>query len=245
MKKIALAFFTLLMASGCSDMQQMADQYYETPNPSTSPSPSKTEITSGLKDALQIGITNAVASSSVKNGFYGNSLIRIPVPEEADKVSKTLRGLGMNSLVDEFEQSLNRAAEEASGKAVKVFTDAITQMTIVDVAGVWQGGDNAATQYLKRTSSAQLEQAFAPIIEQAIATTGVTRYWNDIAKVYNSVPFVAPVHPDLNTYVNEKTMDGLFTLVAQEEQNIRQNPAARSTELLQRVFGTPQQYVAQ
>lgn len=243
MKKFALVFAALWFTNGCTEIQQFAGQY-EAPIDQQSTAPTQAEINEGLKSALQLGVAHAVSSGSARDGFYGNQLIRIPVPEEADRVISTLRKLGMGSIVDDFEISLNRAAEQASSQATSIFAEAISDMTIVDVVELWQGGDDAATQYLKRTSSTQLEQAFAPIIDKATESTGVTRYWGRIATSYNSLPFVTPVTPNLNQYVNDKTMDGLFMLVAQEEQNIREHPAARSTEILQRVFGYTQQYAA-
>jgi len=213
---------------------QLADDY---PELTEAIAPTQSEIVSGLKEALKVGIKNAVVSTNKKDGFYGNSLIHIPIPEEANKVMKALKDLGMNQLVDDFEKSLNRAAEEASGKAVDVFVDAITKMTIEDAVGIWQGEDDAATQYLKRTTYTDLENAFSPITKKAIEATHVTMYWDDIANVYNNIPFVTKVNPDLNKYVNEKAIDGLFLLVAKEEKDIRENPEARVSAILQKVFG--------
>ena len=169
--------------------------------------------------------------------FTAITLIHIPVPQEAQKVVDVMNGIGMSSLVDEFELSLNRAAEQASGQAVDIFTNAIMQMTISDAYDIWKGADDAATQYLKRTTRPQLESAFSPITKKAIEEVHVTKYWDDVAKVYNSVPFVKPVNPDLEKYVNEQAIDGLFMLVANEEKKIREDPAARVTDILKRVFG--------
>jgi len=234
-KVIILSFLVLLFTSSCEELQQFANQYPELVDVTVAPT--QTQIVAGLKEALTVGIKNAVVSTNKKDGFYGNSLIHISIPPEANKVMKTMRDLGMNSLVDDFEKSLNRAAEDASGKAVDIFVDAITKMTIQDAVGIWQGADDAATQYLKRTTYKNLENAFSPITKKAIEATQVTMYWDDIANVYNKIPFVTPVNPNLNKYVNEKAIDGLFLLVAKEEKAIRENPQARVSTILQQVFG--------
>ncbi len=236
MKKLVfLSSFLLLLFTGCDELNHLVSQYPDVANQTMAPT--QTEIVAGLKDALKVGIKNAVKSTSKKDGFNGNSLIHIPVPDEAQKVVEVVNTLGLNSLVGDFETSLNRAAEEASGKAVDIFVNSITQMTFNDAVAIWKGDDNAATEYLKRTSYTQLEDAFDPITKKAIEDVGVTAYWDDLAKVYNNVPFVTKVNPDLNKYVNEKAIDGLFLMVANEEKKIRENPAARVTDILKRVFG--------
>lgn len=232
MKKIlflvGIIFFT---TTSCDQLAQIASQY------PTTTAPTQTEVVAGLKEALNVGIQNAVAKTSKQNGFMGNSLIKIPVPPEAEKVMKTVRDLGFGSLVDDFETSLNRAAEEASKQAAPIFASAITQMTFTDAIGIWKGPNDAATQYLKRTTSTQLEAAFSPITKKAIEQVNVTKYWGDITKIYNKVPFVTPVNPNLNEYVNQAAINGLFIMVAQEEAKIRQDPAARVSDILKRVFG--------
>jgi hypothetical protein len=235
MKKVVFACAILLMGTSCDELTHLANQYPDVVNQAVAPTQS--EIIAGLKEALTVGIKNTVLQTNKKDGFYGNSLIHIPVPAEADKVMSTLKNLGMNSLVDNFETSLNRAAEEASGQAVDIFVDAITKMTFEDAVGIWKGNDDAATQYLKRTTTSQLEAAFNPITKKAIEATDVTMYWDDIAGVYNNIPFVTQVNPDLNKYVNEKAIDGLFLMVAKQEKDIRENPQARVSAILQKVFG--------
>ena len=234
MKRALLILSIIFVFSSCDELSQIVTQY---PTSTTIGPPTNSEIVAALKDALRVGITNAVLETNQKDGFYGNSLIHIPVPEETKKVIKTLNNIGLSSLTQDFEMSLNRAAEEASGKAVDIFTNAIMQMSIQDAVGIWKGEDDAATQFLKRTTSNQLMQEFNPITKRAIESVEVTKYWDDIANVYNSIPFVTKVNPDLNQYVNEKAIDGLFLLVANEEKRIRQDPAARVTDILKRVFG--------
>lgn len=236
MKRIVfLCGLFIIFSTSCDELNQLAQQYPDLANQTVAPTQS--EIISGLKEALKVGIKNAVQTTNKTDGFYGNSLIHIPVPPEADKVMKTMRDLGMGKMVDDFELSLNRAAEEASGQATDIFVSAITQMTINDAVGIWKGEDDAATQYLKRTTSSQLEMAFSPITKNAIESTNVTAYWDDITNVYNKIPFVQKVNPDLTDYVNDQAINGLFTLVAQEEKNIRENPTARVSAILQKVFG--------
>lgn len=232
MRTLFLTFLLVIGLSGCDELAQLANQY-----PTTTIAPTQAEVVAALKDALKVGITNAVMQTNKTNGFYGNNLIKIPMPPEADNLKKTLTDIGYTKPINDFEQSLNRAAEQASGKAVDIFVNSITQMTITDAMGIWKGNDDAATQYLKKTSTAQLEAAFSPITKNAIESVGVTKYWDDVAGIYNQIPFVTPVNPNLEKYVNEQAINGLFQLIAQEEKKIREDPAARTTEILKRVFG--------
>ena len=232
MRTLFLTFLLAFGLSSCDELTHIVNQY-----PTTTLAPTQAEVVAALKDALKVGITNAVMQTNKTNGFYGNSLIKIPMPPEADKIKKTLTDIGYTKPINDFEQSLNRAAEQASGKAVDIFVNSITQMTITDAMGIWKGADDAATQYLKRTSTAQLEAAFTPITKKAVESVGVTKYWDDVAGIYNQIPFVTPVNPDLEKYVNHEAIDGLFKLIAQEEKKIRDDPAARTTDILKRVFG--------
>ncbi len=226
---IAIPLLFALLA--CDQLAQIASEY------PMNTAPTQAEISAGLKEALRVGITQAVSSTNQTNGFYGNNLIKIPVPQEVEKIKSTLTQLGYTKPIDDFERSLNRAAEQASGQAIEIFSNAITKLTFTDVVEIWKGEDDAATQFLKRTSTDQLHAAFSPITKKAIEDVGVTKYWDDIANIYNNLPFVTPVNPNLNEYVNDQAINGLFTLVAQEEKKIREDPAARTTAILQRVFG--------
>lgn len=199
---------------------------------------SNDDIVKGLKDALSVGSNNAGASASKVDGFYKDSLIKIPFPPDAEKVRQTALKLGMQSQVDQFVLSLNRAAEKAAEKAAPIFLNAITSMSIDDAMNILKGPNDAATQYLKSKTSQQLHDAFLPIVKQAIDSVQVTKYWTPLANAYNSVPFVTKVNPDLNEYVTQKALDGLFILLAQEELKIRQNPAARVDDILKKVFGS-------
>jgi len=196
------------------------------------------EVIEGLKEALSIGAKNAAGKASKLNGFYKNPRIKIPFPPEANKVKQTAEALGMKKQVDKFVETLNRAAEEAAKKAAPIFLDAITGMTIQDGFEILNGPDDAATQYLKKKTTAPLKKEFKPVVSKAIQKVQVTKYWNPIATSYNQVPFVKKVNPDLDEYVTDRALSGLFKLIADEEKKIRKDPAARVTELLRKVFGS-------
>ncbi|MDB5263136.1 MAG: hypothetical protein JWQ14_2417 [Adhaeribacter sp.] len=194
------------------------------------------EVASGLKEALSVGIAKGASTAAQPDGYNKNSLIRIPFPQDVKKVESTLRAVGMGSLVDNFVLSLNRAAEDAAQSAKPIFLDAIKKLTIRDVWGILTGGKDAATQFLKRTTSDELMIAFTPKIQASLDKVNATKYYSDVIGTYNSIPTVQRLNPDLTGYATQKAIDGLFLLVAQEEANIRQNPVARTTQLLRRVF---------
>ncbi|GGF25489.1 hypothetical protein GCM10011383_41320 [Hymenobacter cavernae] len=198
---------------------------------------SQTDAANGLKEALIQGISKGTDQASKTDGFYLNKLIRIPFPSDAQRVATTLRTLGLGAQVDKFELSLNRGAEDAAKSAKPIFLAAIKSLTFKDVWGILTGEKDAATSYLKRTTTTQLTTAFKPIIQQSLDKVSATRYYTDLTTRYNKIPLVTPVNTDLNDYATGKAIDGLFTLVAQEEANIRENPVARTTDLLKRVFG--------
>ncbi|MGI4872754.1 MAG: DUF4197 domain-containing protein [Janthinobacterium lividum] len=196
-----------------------------------------TEAASGLKEALIQGITKGSDQASQPDGFNLNKLIRIPFPPDAQRVATTLRSIGLGSQVDKFELSLNRGAEDAAKSAKPIFINAIKSLTFTDVWNILTGQKDAATQYLKRTTTTQLTTAFSPIMQQSLAKVDATKYYTSLTATYNKLPLVTPVQTDLTTYATGKAVDGLFTLIAQEEADIRQNPVARTTSLLKKVFG--------
>lgn len=196
------------------------------------------EVIKGLKEALTVGTNNSTALASKVDGFYGNSKIRIPFPEEAIKVKNTLSDLGMQSQVKKFEETINRAAEEAAKQAAPIFMEAIKGMSIGDGFKILKGADNAATKYLQDKTSAQLKEKFKPVVKNAISKVEVTKYWNPLMTKYNKIPTVQKVNPDLDEYITLKAMQGLFTLIADEELKIRKDPVARVTDLLKKVFGS-------
>lgn len=195
------------------------------------------EIVQGLKEALRVGIDNGAGQASQVNGYFGNALIKILMPPEAQKVENTLRQIGLGKEVDKFILSLNRAAEDAAKKAKPIFFTAITSMTIQDALGILNGSDTAATAYLRRTSGVALFNSFYPVVDSTLQLNQATRYYSDIVNTYNKIPFVQKVDPDLKRYATNKAIDGLFTLVADEERKIRKDPVARVTQILKRVFG--------
>lgn len=196
------------------------------------------DIASGLREALTKGISKGSDQASALDGYYKNPLLRIAFPPEAQNVADKLRQLGFDKQVDKFELSLNRAAEDAARKAKPVFVKAITSMSIGDAVGILRGQNDAATQYLRRTSGQELVSEFTPIIDSALAKNNATRYYTDLTTIYNRIPFVQRVNPNLTDYATNRAVDGLFVLVAQEERKIRENPLERTSELLKRVFGS-------
>lgn len=199
---------------------------------------SSSDIAAGLKEALRVGISKGADQASVTDGYFKNALLRIAVPPEAQKVVARLRQIGFGPQVDKFELSMNRAAEDAAKVAKPVFIKAITSMSIGDAVGILRGQNDAATQYLRRTSGQQLVTEFTPIIDSTLKKNNATRYYTDLVTRYNKLPLVQKVNPNLTEYATGKAVDGLFILVAQEEQKIRENPAARVSDLLKRVFGS-------
>jgi len=204
----------------------------------TSGALSNEEIARGLKEALRIGISKGADQASAIDGYFGNALIRLAMPPEAQRVETRLRQLGMGKQVDQFILALNRSAEDAAKQAKPIFLTALTQMTIQDAVGILRGQPNAATQYLRRTTTPQLVKAFSPIIDSTLQKNSATRYYSDLVTTYNRLPLVTQkVNPNLTQYATDKAIDGLFKLVEEEEKRIRQDPAARVTDLLRRVFG--------
>lgn len=204
----------------------------------TAPALTNDEIIKGLKEALSVGTNNSTALASKADGYLKNTRLFIPFPEEAKDMREKLLKLGMKKQVEEFETSLNRAAEEAAKKAGTVFLDAITKMSISDGLGILNGNDTAATNYLRKTSYSPLYDQFLPVVKEAIAKVNVTKYWNPLVTKYNKIPGVKKQNPDLNDYVTKKAANGLFVLVADEETKIRKDPMARVTDLLKKVFGS-------
>jgi RNA binding exosome subunit len=198
---------------------------------------SENKIIEGLKEALEIGTSNAVGLVSQLNGYYKNPKIKIPLPDSVQKVEKILRKVGFGSKVDDFEMSMNRAAEQAAPEAKALFIDTIKQMSFDDARNILNGSDNAATLYFKDKTWNRLYDKFKPIVNSTMSEVGVTRYYQDLDKKVRSIPFADSMSFDLDKYVTDGTLEGLFYMVEQQERKIRQDPAARVTELLKEVFG--------
>lgn len=194
------------------------------------------EVGDGLKEALLKGIKVGVDQLSATDGYFKDELIKIMMPEEAEKVESTLRRIGLGNQVDDVILSMNRAAEDAASGALDIFVGAIKEMTFEDAMALLRGGDDAATQYLQKKTTDDLTEKFKPVIKTSLDKVNATKYWNTVMNSYNKVPFVKPMEADLDVYVTEKAIDGLFVQVAKQEKEIRENPGARTTDLLKKVF---------
>ena len=237
-----LASLFLISLFSCSIIEDVSTTIL---NP-TNNSPAKIDLTneeviSGLKEALNVGIKNAVNLSSVTDGFLKNDVIRLPFPPDAIKVREKAINFGLSKQVTTFEETMNRAAEEATKKALPIFVDAIKNMSVSDGFSILKGGDGAATKFLKSQTSNQLVLAFAPVVKEATTKVQLTAYWNPIITRYNSAMTLSggqKLDPDLDAYITQKAIDGLFYLVETEENKIRKDPLARVSDILVKVFGS-------
>ncbi|RPD46700.1 DUF4197 domain-containing protein [Paracnuella aquatica] len=196
---------------------------------------SSDEIAAGLKQALEVGAERGTSLLSAPDGFFKNAALKILMPEDAKKVESTLRNVGLGKQVDAAILSMNRAAEDAAKNATPIFVDAIHSMTLNDAMGILKGGDFAATEFLKSKTSVALMAAFKPVIDQSLAKVDATKHWTTLTTTYNRFSRER-VETDLNQYVAQKALAGIFQQLSLEEQKIRKNPAARSTDLLKKVF---------
>ncbi|MDZ7860921.1 MAG: DUF4197 domain-containing protein [Candidatus Krumholzibacteriota bacterium] len=195
-------------------------------------------VAAGIKEALRVGSDRTVESTSRRGGFLENRLIHIAIPEQLLKPAGIMRDFGMGNLVDELESGMNRAAELAAAEAKQVLWNAITEMTVQDAFGILRGGDNAATEYFRRKTGPVLRKRFHPIVESKIESIGLSRVYNRFADAYNIIDIEGkPELVELDEYVTSRALDGLFTVLGREELKIREDPVARTTELLRRVFG--------
>ncbi len=195
------------------------------------------DIANGLKEALTIGAEKGCSKLSQTDAFLKNAALKILMPPEAQKVEKTLRGVGFNQLADDFIISMNRAAEDACKTAAPIFVKAIKEMSITDGIQILKGSDSSATTYLRTKTQDSLTAKFKPIIKNSLDKVDATKYWEKIVTTYNAIPLVnKKVNPDLAAYVTEKSMLGIYTEIALQEKDIRANPVARTTDLLRRVF---------
>lgn len=224
-------FVTIFLLVSCAQIAELSGQLgAELPL-------TEGEVVNGLKDALEVGAVRAANQASADGGFLNDELLFIAFPPEARRVANTLRDIGMGNLVDNFVTTLNRSAEDAAKQAAPIFASAVREMTFQDAFDILYGDSNAATNYLRRTTSNQLLNAFTPVISQALDNNEATRYWTDITTAYNQLPFVTPVSTDLVEYTTNNAMDGLFMLLEGEESAIRKDPVKRTTDILRRVFG--------
>ncbi|MFZ1528106.1 MAG: DUF4197 domain-containing protein [Ferruginibacter sp.] len=197
------------------------------------------EAADGIKEALGQGLGKAVFQLNSVDGFFKDAMYKILLPPDAKKIENTLRSLGFNNMVDKAILQINRGAEDAAGYAKPIFIDAVKTMTLQDAIGLVRGGDTSATHFFRVKTTDKLVAAFTPVIQSSLDKVEATKYYGDIVNKYNSLPTTfKKVNPDLTNYVTNKATDALFNLIAKEEANIRNNFAARSTDLLKKVFGT-------
>jgi hypothetical protein len=225
-------FSSALVSAGFQDILKGAQKAL-----GTSDSISDSEIVEGLKQALEIGTGKAVDLVSKQGGYYDNPAIKIPLPGSVQKAEKLLRGAGMGSKVDAFELSMNNAAERAAPEAKSIFLDAIKQMKIDDAKKILNGGDDEATLFFKDKTYARLQEIFEPTVKESMGEVGVTRTFQDLNAKVEKIPFAESFNLDLDKYVTDGALNGLFQMLAEEEKKIRSDPAARVTDLLKKVFG--------
>ncbi len=238
----SLAISTLI--TGCdviSDVTGVAVPSSTATGQNNAPRLTNQEVIAGLKEALTVGITNAVDVTSVTDGFLGNNEIKLPFPESAIAIRDQALEWGLETQVNRIVETLNRAAEDAAKEATPIFVNAIKNMTINDGFEILNGGEGAATNFLRRTTTDQLITAFSPKVQESIEKVQLTNHWNPVATRYNqAAPLMGKerVEADLNDYVTRRAIDGLFTMVEKEENKIRVDPAARVTDILSKVFGS-------
>ena len=218
----------LLISSSCAELQQVVNQF-----PGAL---SNEEIAAGLRQALDNGIDKQVTKLTMEDGFFKNELVKIGLPDELQKVDKTLRDIGLGNLADQGLKVLNRAAEDAVKEATPIFINAVKGITFVDAKNILLGTDNAATQYLKSRTSNSLYDKFSPVIENSFTKVGADQIWENLINKYNTIPFVQKVNPDLTDYVTGEALKGVYTAISIEEKEIRTKVSSRTTDLLKRVF---------
>ncbi|MCL5128526.1 MULTISPECIES: DUF4197 domain-containing protein [unclassified Algibacter] len=226
-----LAFLLIFNLTACAELQQVVDNL-----PQTSSVLGNTEIASGLREALELGIDKQVTKLTQTDGFFKNDLVKILLPEELQKVDKALRDIGLSSLADEGLKVLNRAAEDAVKESTPIFIDAVKDITFADAKDILLGSNDAATQYLTSKTETALYAKFNPVIKSSFSKVGADEIWSNLINKYNALPFTSDVNPDLTDYVTGEALKGVFTMIAVEETEIRTKTASRSTDLLKKVF---------
>ncbi|HOD10783.1 MAG TPA: DUF4197 domain-containing protein [Flavobacterium sp.] len=224
---LLLGCFTL---TSCAELQQVANQL---PNLGQTQG---IDISGGLKEALNNGISKQVTKLTATDGFFKNEMVKILLPEELQKVDNTLRKIGMGKLADEGLKVLNRAAEDAVKESTPIFVDAIKGMSFNDAKNILMGNESAATSYLQNSTTTALYAKFNPVIKNSFTKVGADKVWANIITKYNSVPLVKKVNPDLTDYTTNKALEGVFKMIAVEEKSIRNNLNSRTSDLLKKVF---------
>lgn len=195
------------------------------------------DVVKALKSALDQSSAAAVARLGIEDGYFGDPKVRIPLPDTFQKAEKVLRGLGQGAKVDELHRAINRAAEAAVPEGKALLLDAVRRMTLADAKGILTGGDDAATEYFRRTTAEPLAQKFLPIVTRATEKVGLARKYDDLAGRLAPLGLVRPEDAKLDQYVTRKALDGLFRVMAEEEKKIRDNPAAAAGSIVRRIFG--------
>lgn len=237
MQRIITSLIISLSLASCTSAQISQTLSEVNKSIGTEQQPTTAEVGEGLKEALIKGISKGSDLVSQLDGYFKNPEIKIPFPPDVKKVEDKLRQIGLGSEVDKFVLSLNRGAEDAAKEAKPIFVNAIKQMTIQDAWSILKGEPDAATQFLKRTTTAQLKEKFKPVIQASLNKVNATKYYGDLVNTYNKIPLVQKVNPNLDDYATDRAIEGLFVMIAKEEKNIRQDPLARTTDLLKKVFG--------
>src|SRR6476620_10234053 len=234
MKKIFVPLFIMeLFSVSCETSSEVSNAVGQKAGPVT-----ETQAGHGVREALSNGIASAIMNLNKANGFFGNQAYKMFLPADAKKMESTLRNIGLGSQVDKAILQVNRAAEDAVGYAKPIFVNAIKEMTIQDALALVQGSPSAATDYFRQKTRTQLIAAFSPSIKSSLDKVEATKYYSDLVNTYNKIPTtMKKINPDLPSYVAEKATDALFDQIQQEEANIRANPAARTSEILKKVFG--------
>ncbi len=232
MKRIFLAL-VIFQLSSCAELQQVIESL---PQEGGTIGLSNVDIANGLRQALDKGIDKQVTKLTQKDGFFRNELVKIVLPDELKKVDKALRDIGLDNLADEGLKVLNRAAEDAVKEATPIFVNAVKQITFTDAKQILLGSNNAATQYLEGTTKNALYAKFNPVIKNSLSKVGADRVWSSIINRYNAIPFTSNVNPDLTDYVTGEALDGVYTMIAIEEGEIRTKLSSRTTDLLRKVF---------
>ena len=229
MKKIGLIIGITLFVS-CSELQQVVNQL------PTGTTLGNEQIGSGLRAALDKGITKQVSRLTKTDGFYKNDLVKILLPEELRKVDKTLRDIGLDKLADEGLKVLNRAAEDAVSEATPIFVDAVKEISFNDAKSILLGDDKAATTYLQDKTTSALYEKFNPVIKSSFEKVGADKVWSSLINKYNAIPLTSNINPDLTDYVTQEALKGVYTMIAVEEKEIRTKSSSRTTDLLKEVF---------
>ena len=232
MIKNILTLGLLLSLLSCGELQQVVDQL---PQGQTS-GIGNAQIAEGLRQALDKGIDKQVSRLTQEDGFFKNELVRITLPAELQKVDKTLRDIGLGNLADEGLKILNRAAEDAVGEATPIFVNAVKGITFDDAKNILLGNDNAATLYLTEKTEEELYAKFNPVIKRSFEKVGADKVWSNLINKYNRIPLTNNVNPDLTDYVTREALNGVYTMIAIEEKEIRTKVSSRTTTLLKRVF---------